>query len=94
MLGEIEIVTDDGGDRRLTGLLDIARRHQRQQPLLGFRRTDEVHPHRAAIGAGRALLGEIDRAVQQLVRNRLRAVQALKERASSSSCFSACSPMA
>ena len=64
---EIEIVADDGADRRLHRLVPVAFGEMRLEPLLGLGRFHEHEAGRAAIGRGRAELQEIDDTVQQLV---------------------------
>ena len=71
VLVELEVVAGDGDDRRGERLLEIAGRKRRREPLLGFLRAHEDDAQRRLVGAGRAHLGEIDGAAQQLIRNRL-----------------------
>ena len=61
---EIEVVADDGADRRLHGLVAVAFGEMRLETLLGLARFDEQETGWAAICRGRAELQEIDKLVQ------------------------------
>ncbi len=69
MLVKLQVVAGDGDDRGGHGLLDVARRQRRPQPLLGLLRAQEDDPHRRLVGRGRAHLGEVERLDQQLIRH-------------------------
>ena len=69
MLVEREVVGGDGDDRRGHGLVEVAGRQRRTQPLLGLGRAQEEHAQRLRIGRGRPHLGEIERLDQQVVRH-------------------------
>jgi hypothetical protein len=60
MMIEVEIIADDGADRRLHRLLAIAFREKRLEPFLGLARFHEQEARRAAIGACRPEFHEID----------------------------------
>src|SRR5262245_62132188 len=64
---EIEVVADDGADRRLHGLVAVAFGEMRLETLLGLARFDEQETGRGAICRGRAELQEIDKLGQSRV---------------------------
>ena len=67
VLVELQVVADDGADRRLHGLVAIALAQVRLQALLGFLRLHEDEARRRAVGARRAQLEHVDELVQQAV---------------------------
>ena len=70
MLVELEVVADDGDDRRGHRLVDVARRQRRPQPRLGLPRVEEQNAQRLLVRRRRPHLGEFERLDEKRLRDR------------------------